>query len=360
MSELYKRLILPVLCLLLILSCPAAVSASPYDEALEILTDPIGQQIDISLRHEYSEDARISAMAAVYDYLSQGGIARLWGVSPETMRTLSIARLEALIAQGESEHLPDPMTATDLELHALIHYTDLQITDTAPMFELSWYDYGVDPHSYHYRYASEHLSGYMFAIACDGKYLALCKASYDLDGMFGVTVQSYPNVYYSLYNKAAEKTRAETFPILLTDPSVHDAVAFMVSNGDVYVKNAVSSTSKDEILAVDGTVFAVAAEKWNRDALSMLITPGGFIKPFELLEFNNIESYVRSQLRVAVKENLMRAACVLVSAAIVLVMTVLIVNKMRIRFLDENDPRRKWSYFLQMPVKWYKKLALRK
>ncbi len=352
-----KRVISLLLGICLLFTASVGVFASAYDEALKQLTDPQEQQMDAALRHEYAEDERINATAAVYQALSDDGVAKLWSVNPEGMRSLSLSRLHVLIEAGEEgKELPDPETATDLELLSLITNSELTVTDTAPLFEQSWYDYGVMPSNYSYRYAKKNISGYMFAITCDGKYLALCKASYTEQGDFAVDLQAYPNICYSLYQTALSHTREGSYPILLLDPVVHDAVAFMVSNGDVYVKNAVSSSSKDEILQVDAVVFAQAATKWNRDALSMLVDASGRVQSLSKLEYNNLESYVRSELRVAIKENLMRAACVFFSTLIVLVMVVLLINKRRIRFLDEDDPKRKWGYLLSVPVQWVRQL----
>lgn len=336
----------------------AAYATTAYDAALEQLTDPVVQQTDDALRHTYSNDERISASAAGLGFLQKQGITLLWEINPSVMRTLSLARLEALSADLEEEEasdLPDVETVTDEELLSFITLADLTLSDPAPIFEQSWYDYGISASNTGYRYASKNISGYMFSVTCDGKYLALIKASYREEGGFDVSCQSYPNIYYNLYQTASQKVKEGSYPILLTDSEVHQAVAFLVPggrHGTVYIKNAVSSSSKDEILDAKFDVFSVAAVKWNRDALSMLLDADGSIKRGAKLEYNNLESYVRSELRVAVKENLLRAACITVSVILAVTMSIMIANKSRIRFLDVDDPRRKWKYFL--PWNWKK------
>ena len=91
--------------------------------------------------------------------------------------------------------------------------------------------------------------------------------------------------------------------------------------------------------------FQTAAINWNRDTMSMLVAADGSIKSDILLTYNNLESYVRSTLRLANKERIMQAACVFTSMIVVVVMALMIVYRAKVRFLEDDDPRRQLKKF---------------
>lgn len=148
----------------------------------------------------------------------------------------------------------------------------------------------------------------------------------------------------------SEQLPEQQYPILLTDPRTYQAVSFLIPGrmeDTVMVKNYISSSSKDESLSVDAETFLIAARKWNRDTISVLLDASGSIRPDATVVYNNLESYVRSELRIAAKEHLLRTTCVLISLTLTVCFGAMILNMYRVRFLDEDDPRRKVSFYLR-------------
>lgn len=335
---------------LLLSSAIPSCADSLYEQALNQLTDPAENRIEDALCHPLSEDERLNAKTDGYRKLLDDGVQTLWELNPDTMRTIALNRFSLRQRDAEAAEKPQIIEEpTEGQLMEMITADDIEITEPAPMYEKSWYEYQLSDSDLGYKQAQRRISGYMFSLRCDGKYLALMECSYRKNGSFRVSFQAYPNSYYNLYRTADEASANTIYPILLTDPKLHQAIAFLVPNGlhsTVYMKNYISSSSKDEILDVDTETFLVAAGKWNRDTLSMLLDADGNVKKNAKPDYNNLESYVRSELRIAYKEHLLRAACIIISCILVIAMTVLILNKRRIRFLDEDDPRRKWQYFI--------------
>lgn len=341
--------LLAVTALLFSAALPACAE-SLYEQALERLTDPAENRIEDALCHPFSDDERLNAKTEGYRKLLDDGLQILWELNPDALRTIAQTRYAASQSEAqtadETQIIEEP---TEEQLMEQITADDIEILDPAPMYEKSWYEYQLSDTDLGYKQAQRRISGYMFSLRCDGKYLALMKCSYRKNGSFRVSIQPYPNSYYNLYRTAEQAAADGTYPILLTDPKLHQAIAFLVPDGihsSVYVKNYVSSSSKDEILDVDTETFFIAAGKWNSDTLSMLIDTDGNIKRNVSPDYNNLESYVRSELRVAYKEHLLRGTCIIVSCILVVAMTALILNKRRIRFLEEDDPRCKWQYFI--------------
>lgn len=336
-------------------SFPAAARINAaYDTALDELTNPSVNCVQDRLRHPYSNDERLNAKAAAYHYFIKNDIGELWDANPDIMRAVAMT-----YALNEQPDL-DVHSLTNEELSSYLSIYDLYLSDPAPMFERGWYDYDLSFSNTGFSYASEHISGYMFTARIQDQYIALIKVSYLADGSFRVTVQPIPKNYRLLYEHAKSKMTKGDAPFLLTDPELHQAVAFLapVKHKDmVYIKNYVSSSSKDEILTVDMEVFQHAAINWNHDAISMLLDTNGNVKLGAQLEYNNLESYVRSDLRIAEKEKVLRLSSLDIAGIACIAMTVLILNKRRIRFMEPDDPRTSWRYFLPLPWEQIEKVA---
>jgi hypothetical protein len=342
-----KRAVLPILFALLFgifgsvfCTLPAAAD-SAYDTALAELTSPEGNQVDSRLRHPYSSDAELDAMTAATKQLQHNGISYLWESIPETMQSLAQNQYAADHPDEDAEAL------TDAQLREVLSAEDLTLSDPAMLHERCWYDYAIAANQTGWNYAVEQISGYMFVVSCGNRAVALVKASYLKSGNFQVSYQLLPNAYRSLYRTAQSDESLP--PILLTDPQQHQAIAFLSpKTGKVLVKNYLSSSSKDEILSVSMEVFQTAALDWNRDTLSVLIDANGNFRAGVMVNYNNLESYVRSELRRAVKENLMRVISLTVAAIAVVIIVILIISKCSTMFLEEGEPgyRKKFRFKL--------------
>lgn len=317
-----------------------------YDQKLAEITDPVVYGIPEEKRHLLTADELLNAKTEAVRRLEKDGVSVMFSRCPDEMEQIAWERI--LDVDPEI----DLTTVTEKQLQEAVTYLDLTLTDAVPIMERSWYDYALSTANTGISYAKKCISGYMFTVSCDGQYLALIQVKYLENGKFYCQYQDLPNNYRGLYLAACEEIEDEkSYPILLTDPKLHQAVAFLVPgsrNGIVFVKNYVSSSSKDEILKAPFEDFQTAAITWNRDTLSMLVAADGSIKSDVHLSYNNLESYVRSTLRLANKERLLRAACVLISMIVVIVMAVLIFYRVQVRFLDADDPRRQVKNFFSL------------
>ncbi len=349
-----KKLLSILLCGFLLLLplfavSPGASAADSYEEALDRLTSPENNRISDSLRHPFSRSHMLDAMAKGYTFFSGNGMQRLWELAPDAMTDIAQNRYRNQLGDKEEASAPEE-EPTEEELKELIAVEDLSFDDPAPFYRCCWYDYAIDPQSVTWENALNQISGYAFTITCDEQAVALLIVTYRTRNTLSASLQPLPNSYRSLYLAAAKEIAdGSQYPILLTNPQLHHAMAFLVPKkfgNAVFVKNDSSSFSKEEYLKTDLNAFCAAALNWNRSTLSVLIDANGTIQPNAAVQYNNLESYVRSELRRVSRENTLRAISLIVALAIVVMFAVVIINKLNTMFLEDGDQSRSKAFFL--------------
>lgn len=322
--------------------CLPAFAVSDYENALNSLTDPTENQVSADRRRPYSNDDRLDAMTAAYKRLQVDGLENLWDLNPELMNTIA--------SQKAIEKGKDPTKLSKAQLKSYITLLDLSLTEPAAMHERSWYDYQLSEFHTGFDYAKKNISAYIFTIRCNGKYIAMLQASVRKSGDFFTAYQPISNVYHTMYDNAlAHMPTDMQCPILLTDPNLHQAVAFLIPESGtdkVIVSNYLSSSSKNDFLSLQMVSFQKAALLWNRVTISMLLDVDGKIKPGSSLQYNNLESYVRSQLRVETRERAIHFFSLTFTFLLVIVMIFVILGKVRTRFMDPQDPNIHFGYWV--------------
>ncbi len=333
----------------LISQAPGALAADSYEDALDRLTSPENNRVSDQLRHTFSHSNMLDAMAKGYTFFLGDGMQKLWELAPEAMTAIAQNRYhEQFDTEEETSAAAEELT--EEELKALIPIESISFDDPAPIYRHCWYDYAIDAQSMTWENALNQISGYAFTISCDNQALALLLVSYLTQNTLTATLQPLPNSYRSLYfAAAAEITDPSQYPILLTNPQQHHAMAFLTPKkfgNTVFIKNDSSSFSKEEYLKTDLAAFCAAALNWNRSTLSVLIDANGNILPNAVVQYNNLESYVRSELRRVSRENTLRAVSLIVALAIVVLFAVIIINKLNTMFLEDGDQSRTKAFTL--------------
>ena len=340
-----------ILCVCSLLPLTVCAAGTAYDIKLDEITNPYVHGISSDERHVYSVDEMMAAKTEAFKRLQKDGIAILFEKYPKMMQRIVSDRILKEDPQADISEWTD----ADYQI-ALDHY-DLSLEYPAPMMELSWYDYAISAENTGLSYAQKNISGYMFVITCDGQNVALLRVKHHNEKRYYTQYQDLPNNYCGMYQQAKKQFHSvDQLPILLTDPKLHQAVAFLTQgkrNGTVLVQNYLSSSTRDDVQEVVFADFQAAAINWNRDTMSMLVAADGSLKSGVMLEYNNLESYLRPTVRMANRERFMRAASVFVSLAVIFVMVCLILYRAKVRFLDADDPRRQFKNFFSLLLpKW--------